>query len=204
MLCVSPQCRPVMGELEFFNTLGRSEWYVKSCFPSFLTVTRHGVYFSSLPPWFWFVQLEVVERNRCVCIRRKTESSNCSSIAFDSSGCIWLRPDKAWVYIESDSVELFVHTWCFGTGLLGWALAWWRIPSPILPHTPPLPYWQSHSSALGPMLSVKGGGCIGPEATSVALRKGQREGCLWDESLKCWHRWTCVIIIPNLDTRYIV
>lgn len=92
--------------------------------------------FPPSPHWFWFVQLEVVERNRCVCICRKTESSNCSSIAFDSSGCIWLRPDKAWVYIESDSVELFVHTWCSGTGLLGWALAWWRIPSPIHPHTP--------------------------------------------------------------------
>lgn len=178
MFCVSPQSRPAMAELEFYIPLGRSVWYTKSCFPSFLTVTQRGVYFSSLLRWFWFVQLEVVERNRCVCICRKTESSNHSSIAFDSSECIWLHPDKAWVYIESDSVELFVHTWCFGMGLLGWALAWWRISSSAPPppsSSPPLPPWQSDSGALGLELSVKGEGCVGPEAMNVALRKGQRE-----------------------------
>lgn len=125
-------------------------WHVKSCFPSFSAVTQHSVYFSSLPPWFWFVQLEVVERNRCVCVRQKTKSSDRSSVAFDSSGCIWLCPDKTWAYIESDSVELLVHTWCFGTGLLGWALAWWRIPSPLVP--PPsllkIPQWCFEARAI--------------------------------------------------------
>lgn len=138
---------------------------VKSCFPSFSAVTQHSVYFSSLSPWFWFVQLEVVERNRCVCICQKTKSSDHSSVAFDSSGCIWLCPDKTWAYIESDSVELLVHTWCFGTGLLGWALAWWRIPSPLYHHPP---YGKSHSGALRLELSGKGEGCIGPQAMSVA------------------------------------
>lgn len=173
MYCVSPQRRPVMGELEFYIPLGRSTRYVKSCFPSFLTVSQRGVYFSSLLPWFWFVQLEVVERNRCVCIRRKTKSSNHSSIAFDSSGCIWLCPDKAWVYIESVSVELFVHT-------VPWHWSAWMgfgmVENSILtPRPPPLPHWQSYSGALGLELSVKGEGCVGPEATNVALRKGQRE-----------------------------
>lgn len=170
MLCVSPLWVGLRCVLYLWAD-PRDMW--SPVFPSFPAATQHSVYFSSLSPWFWFVQLEVVERNRCVCICRKTESSNHSSVAFDSSGCIWLRPDKTWAYIESDSVELFVHTWCFGTGLLGWALAWWRIQSP--PHHHPPPYWKSHIGALRPELSGKGEGCVGPQAMSVALRKGQRE-----------------------------
>lgn len=174
-----------------------------------LTVTECDVYFSSMPPWFWFVQLEVVERNRCVCICRKTESANHSSIAFDSSECIWLRPDKAWVYIGSDSVELFVHTWCLASVWVCLDGLWHDgkfhththpIHSSLSAHLPP---WQSHSSAvgLGLELVVKGEGCVGPEATDVSLWKGQTERMsLGLKSL--WHRWSYIHTLPNLDTSY--
>lgn len=41
-------------------------------------------------------------------------------------------------------------------------------------HPHPLRY-LTDSGALGPELLVKGEGCVAPQATNVALRKGQRE-----------------------------
>lgn len=52
---------------------------------------------------------------------------------------------------------------------------------------------------MGTELLVKGEGCAGPEATSVALHKGQKR-----ESLKRGHEQDHMTAIPNLDTRYTV
>lgn len=120
-----------MAASEFSTPLGRSERYVKSCFSNFFTSHMACCLFYlfyrcvfDLYSLTWWSVIDVFA------FGWKTESSNHSSITFDSSECIWPHSDKAWVYIQSDSVELFVHTWCFGTGLPGWALARWRISSP--------------------------------------------------------------------------
>lgn len=148
----------------------------KAPFSKFLSShTEQCLYFLFVVP-FWFVQLVVVKRNICVCFCRKTASCNHSSDAFDSSGCIWLRPDKTWAYMESDSVELVVHTeLCHGCAWMD--LAWWRIPSLLWPPSstsvkiPTVVLWE-------PELTEKGEGCVGPQATDVALHKGQREETL--------------------------
>lgn len=90
---------------------------------------------------------------------KKPESSSHSAVAFDSSEPIWPRPDKAWVYIESDTAGLFVHTWCFGTGLLGLALARWRVSPPPSPNYPSHPHPLTDNIIVvlwGLELSVKG------------------------------------------------
>lgn len=100
-------------------------------------------------PCFHLFSLKVGRRNGRVCVWAggvgwcgegggKTQSSSRSSVAFDSSGCIWLCPDKTWAHTESDSVELFARThWLLWAQVCldGPEQAWWRIPSQ--PHQHP-------------------------------------------------------------------
>lgn len=94
----------------FYLPLGWSLRYAKSCFSTFSAVRHRGVCLSPCCRDFDLHSLKCWSVVDVFAFTQKAKSSNQPSIAADSSECIWPPPDKAWVYIQSDSAELFEHT----------------------------------------------------------------------------------------------